>query len=506
MEWLRSLPTVAVVPLCGLSWAICTCVYRLWFHPLAKFPGPKLAALTTWYEGYYDCIGYKGRYTFKLEELHKKYGPIVRIGPNELHVKDPDYYAQLYNMSNRLDKYDWYYGMLGNPEATFPCIKHEVHKIRRGALNPFFSPAAVLRFHPVVQRVADRLTDRMKQSIEEGKPIPVFFAFRCLTVDIICEYLFGKQLHLVDREDWGRSFYSAWRGLWEMSPMIRQFPFLLDMFRMTPRWLLALTNPKALEVLDMEKQTDSWTKELLESNPEDIAKKEQKTVLWELAHSDSVPPEEKTFERLAIDGNNILAAGFETTGTALSHLMYGVLENPEIHKKLYKELEEAIPDPDHMPNHRELEKLPYFHAVIKEGIRHGVGAYGRLSRVNKKESMRYKDWVIPAGCAIGMSPYYVLWDPEIFKDPSTFKPERWLEPDAQERLEPYYIAFGRGPRACVGLNLAYAELYTVFAAVIRRFPTLKLYETNPEDVVAEHDFFGGMWKFEEGNMSLQVKG
>jgi cytochrome P450 len=276
-------------------------------------------------------------------------------------------------MNNKLDKYDWFYGMLGNSEkATFPCIKHDVHRIRRGAINPFFSQAAVDRFHPVVQAVTDRLTSRMKQSFQNGDPIPVPFTFRCLTVDIICEYLFGKQLNLVEREDWGRSFYSAWRSLWEMSPLIRQIPWLLDVMRLMPRAVLARTNPQALEVLGMEDQTASWTRELLAQNPEEVAKRDQKTVLWEVAHSSTVPPGEKAPERLAIDGGNILSAGFETTGTALSHLTYGVLSNPAIHKRLLKELEEAIPDPDHMPSHRTLEKLPYFHAVIKEGIRYAV--------------------------------------------------------------------------------------------------------------------------------------
>jgi cytochrome P450 len=105
-----------------------------------------------------------------------------------------------------------------------------------------------------------------------------------------------------------------------------------------------------------------------------------------------------------------------------------------------------------------------------------------------------------------MSPYYVLYDPEIFTNPTEFRPERWLEPDAKERLEPYYIVFSKGPRQCLGMNLAYAELYTVFAAVIRRFPNLRIHDTKPEDVVAIHDFFGGMWKFEEGHNGLQVKG
>jgi hypothetical protein len=48
-------------------------VYSVYFGPLAKFPGPKLAAATLWYEFYYDVI-LQGRYTFKIKELHEKYG------------------------------------------------------------------------------------------------------------------------------------------------------------------------------------------------------------------------------------------------------------------------------------------------------------------------------------------------------------------------------------------------------------------------------------------------
>lgn len=57
----------------SLAYWICLAVYRLYFSPLAKVPGPKLAALTLWYEFYYDVIK-RGRYTWKIAEMHERYG------------------------------------------------------------------------------------------------------------------------------------------------------------------------------------------------------------------------------------------------------------------------------------------------------------------------------------------------------------------------------------------------------------------------------------------------
>ena len=47
--------------------------YRLYLDPLAKFPGPKVAALTLWYEFYYDVIK-RGKYTSEIEKMHEAYG------------------------------------------------------------------------------------------------------------------------------------------------------------------------------------------------------------------------------------------------------------------------------------------------------------------------------------------------------------------------------------------------------------------------------------------------
>jgi low temperature requirement protein LtrA len=56
-----------------LAWLIILSLYRLYFGPIAQFPGPKLAALTQWYEIYYD-IYLNGQFTLHVKDLHEKYG------------------------------------------------------------------------------------------------------------------------------------------------------------------------------------------------------------------------------------------------------------------------------------------------------------------------------------------------------------------------------------------------------------------------------------------------
>ena len=58
-----------------LLYAIGLAIYRLYFHPLAKFPGRKTAAVTTWYEFYYE-FRYGGKYIYEIEKMHKEFGKI----------------------------------------------------------------------------------------------------------------------------------------------------------------------------------------------------------------------------------------------------------------------------------------------------------------------------------------------------------------------------------------------------------------------------------------------
>lgn len=104
-------------------------LYRLYLHPLAPIPGPKLAAVTRWYEFYYDVVR-KGDYTRKIEELHEIYGPIIRISPNELHCNDPAFIDQIYAPGGGKRKRDktYFYGSGVQFWEVVPPTKYGIPK------------------------------------------------------------------------------------------------------------------------------------------------------------------------------------------------------------------------------------------------------------------------------------------------------------------------------------------------------------------------------------------
>jgi hypothetical protein len=87
--------TPSVLQLFGvfIVYLVIRTIYRLSFHPLAKFPGPRLAAVTSMYSASYD-LPFETSFCKKLPELHDRYGPIVRIRPNQLHIRDMDSFNQ----------------------------------------------------------------------------------------------------------------------------------------------------------------------------------------------------------------------------------------------------------------------------------------------------------------------------------------------------------------------------------------------------------------------------
>lgn len=212
---------------------------------------------------------------------------------------------------------------------------------------------------------------------------------------------------------------------------------------------------------------------------------------------ENIPAPERRFDRLSDEAVNTVGAGAITTAHTLGVITYFLLDSPSILRTLTAELKHAMPDKTAMPPLQQLEQLPYLSAVISEGLRMSYGVSHRLQRSAPDRSIVYKDYTIPPNTPVSMSSVLIHDNPDIFPDPHTFHPERWLDakpvpslPGAPpQRLDKYLLSFSKGTRACLGMNLAYAELYLALAHIFRTFE-MKLFDTVRErDIDLAHDFF-----------------
>lgn len=200
------LAAVGLVVLFLLSRAI----YRLYFSPLAKFPGPKIAALTSWYCAYHDIIR-GGQYVWVIEEMHRQYGPIVRTMPNVLHVNDPSFIDQLYAQSphQRRERAQTVLNLFHKHLSVLPTRDHNLHRRRRAVLSRFFSQQNVRRLVPVINDTLADLLRRMEGWAKTDDPICINAAYRAATKDVIQAYALGEGQKCLDMEDCNAAFFET---------------------------------------------------------------------------------------------------------------------------------------------------------------------------------------------------------------------------------------------------------------------------------------------------------
>ncbi|KAK2036141.1 benzoate 4-monooxygenase cytochrome P450 [Colletotrichum somersetense] len=484
-------------------------VYRITWHPLAKFPGPKLAGMSFWYEFYHDLWPHRCRYMWKIKELHDEYGPIVRINPIHIHIYDPDYLDEIYaSGKHKRDRDPWFLHMSKSGVMTWSLLHtqdHDVHKQRRAALAPFFSRRAIAQLHGMISQKIETLMERLSRVRETGEVIDLTYAMSALAMDVVSSYAFGADVENLQRPDWGKDWLDAHRTAGYIRPMGRQFKWLVNPALMWLRpGLVEKFSPRTAEL----SRKLMYPMESIQAAAEERQRHGSKplaantrNIFSDILDSD-LPDHEKLPGRLSAEAAGILGAGNEGTARTLSITLFYIYDSPEVLRKLRDELETVMPLTTSNVSLETLEALPYFSASMTEGLRLSHGASSRMPRIATEEKLIYREWVIPPGTPVMQSMYLHHMNPRIFPQPYEFLPQRWI--DQPELKTRYFMAWGRGSRSCVGMNLAHAELYLTVARILRRFD-LTMYETIRErDVEVVHDGFIGMPAFDSPGIRVTV--
>ncbi|KAM0812547.1 putative Cytochrome P450 [Seiridium cardinale] len=481
------------------SYWIAVFVYRITFHPLARFPGPRLAGATFWYEFYYDLWPQRYRYMWKIKDLHERYGPIVRINPNHLHINDPDYLDEIYAGGRRKRNRDpWYSHATETGPMSWSLmesIDHDVHRMRRAALNPFFSKRAIQQLEGMIMDKVDSLVLRFGQSFAHNKTVNLTYSLAALTSDVVSAYALGSDLGNLRRDDWGREWLDAFRTVGLIHPIGRQFKWLVNLSftsQISPdavAWISPQMAAVARKLMFPMDYIQANIAEYERNGKKGALSANDRTIFQDIIAS-NLPESEKTAGHFNAHAALTLGAGTETTARTLAVTIYFLLRDTAALEHVRQELRTVMQTPDSRPTLAELESLPFFSACITEGLRLGHGASSRMPRVATEEALLYKEWVIPANTPVMQSMYLHHTNSTIFPQPFSFVPQRWLD---DPKLKPkYFMAYGRGSRSCIGLNLASAELYFTIAHVLRRYD-MELYDTIQErDVDVLHDCFIGV--------------
>ncbi|RAQ58815.1 cytochrome P450 [Aspergillus flavus] len=350
-------------------------IYRLFLSPLAKFPGPTLAALTGWYEVFFDVL-LGGQFMWEIERLHGKYGPIVRINPHELHIKDPDYYNTLYaGPTRRRDKYLWFLSV-GAPTSTFATPESDHHRLRRGMLSPFLSKQAVRDLEGVIKAKLDLLCEHMKKAMRSGEAVELHAYFVSFAVDVVSTCAFGES-----------------GSLWQITPY-EAFSWLVVVFRFLPVWATALLTPVVRHIDYMEKGVENQMQHVYAMNKDGV---KENGIFSQLMHNLKLPLKERALYRLADDAKFLMVAGIDAPSQVLAITMFHVLRSPLVCRELREELQDKTAHSRDELCLNTLEKLPYLTAVIKEGLRVSAVVTSRLPRIAPEETLEFRGWKIPPG-------------------------------------------------------------------------------------------------------------
>lgn len=474
--------------------------YNVFFHPLRNIPGPLFSRLSGIPHVLYMRNGHIVKW---VQELHNKYGEVVRLAPDEVSfISGETAWPDIYGF--RTGKYKgtgpylkdttWFPPPVNGVYSIIPAGEEDHSRMRRN-LSHAFSDKALRSQEELIQGYVDLLVHRLGEHASESRSVDIMRWYNYTTFDVIADLSFGEPLNCLRDNQYHIWVDMTFKNLKAVGivatrkkyALFRYYDMVQSLFKDTEALIRA-----RLQFYRMAREkVDKRLAKSIEERPDFFN--------FIIKNQDN---EKQALTRAEMDSNAIifLIAGSETTATTLSGATYLLLKHPEIYAKLVHEIRSTFSSYTDITI-EEVNKRDYLIACLQEGLRYYPPVPTGFPRVVPPAGGEISGRFIPGGTAVYVSQYPTNHSTRNFRDPDAYIPERWMgderfKDDNREAVNP----FSFGPRNCLGKNLAYAEMRLILAKV--------LYKFDLELVDKEHDWFAEQKCFtlwEKGSLMVNLK-
>ncbi|ROW17642.1 hypothetical protein VPNG_00854 [Cytospora leucostoma] len=448
--------------------------------------------------------------------LHEDYGPIVRIGPNHVSVSDPQSMRSIYGVQNVFPKVTFaltnsyrsreslslqlnvcqsafyplaeaiYNGKFLPTLFTTESNEYHLH-LKRGAANAF-SMDVVAGLEQFADKCISTLVSRLREVCNGGKdPInPVdwmqYFAF-----DVLGEINFSKDLGFMEKGADVDGIIAAIGGILGYVSLVSKEKGYRD----------KLCQEQTIEKTNQVLQFSLVRVRERQENPV-----ERKDILSQLLKTHEEDPAALSMDEIiAITTTNVIA-GSDTTAISLSSVMYHLSKYPGARRKLEHEIETAVGQgmASNPITYAEAVELPYLSAVINEAMRIHPATGFILERRVPKSGVTLHGIHLPESTVVGVNAWALHYNKDVFgPDVHAFRPERWIDGDEDsiKNMKRNLIAFGYGPRSCIGKNISMLEMWKVVFELYRNF---EITLADDQDWVVK-----GHWFTRQSNVAMVFK-
>lgn len=447
--------------LCYQTWKT---LYRIYFHPLARFPGPKFAAASHLPVIFHLVNG--DNHTWH-SSLHRQYGDVVRTGPSTLSYCNAAAWKDIYGFRKdaKFIKDPEAYGAPPNGVPGLLSANDENHARFRRIFSHAFSDRALKEQEPLFMQYLNLLVQKLDEKVAANPDVEINMVnmLNFTTFDIMADLTFGAPLGML-----AKSEYHPWVSLTfaalKFGTMVRAITFFPFLKKAAAILLPGLKKKREEHFRFSSEQVDSR-----------LQRKSDKPDIWNLVLQ-ADESRALNIDEMHSNGALFMGAGTETTATELSGALYYLITNSSCMTKLKDEIRTAFPGGSEDITIDKLAQLKYLHACLEEGLRIYPPVPIGLPRAVPYPGATIMGTYIPGGMRVSVSQFGTYHSPRNFALPDEYHPERWLpssspdydarfERDEKSALQPFSI----GPRNCLGKNLAYHEMKLVLATLVLNF-------------------------------------